>query len=122
MQMLVPTAPLRSHMIVGPGFAVPRLTAFYEWLVVGGRRYYSAAKVSNEQNATVAIRDGALYTVGQLKHIVAVQLGLPQLGVATLAAVHLAKPVHISLPDDSHWHTRSVIAFIYTWRSILTDV
>lgn len=105
MQMMVPTTPLRSHMIFGTGFAVPRQTAFYEWLIVGGRRYYASAEVSNEQNAMVAIRDGAAYTVGRLQYIIAVELGLPQLAVATLAAVQLAIPVHDPLPHDSHWHT-----------------
>jgi hypothetical protein len=93
-------------LVAGPGVAVPRQTAFYEWLIVSGRRYYTDDKVSNAQNAMVAIRDGHSYSIGRLKHIVAIELGLPHLPIVACAAVQLAVPVHAALPEDSHWKSQ----------------
>jgi hypothetical protein len=109
LRMALPTVLLRSHVWDGPGIAIPRQVAFFEWIVIRGQRYSIRSQTSNSTNAMVAIRSHDFsYKVARLEHLIVFCWDVPQLPIVRLAVVHYVDPVHEPLPLVSHWRSAYV--------------
>jgi hypothetical protein len=107
--MALPTVPLRSHLWDGPGIAVPRQVAFFEWVVVRGRRYTIASRTSNSTNVMVAVRsDDFLYRVARLENLIVFCWDVAQLPIVRLAVIRFVDLVYDPLPAVSHWRSAYV--------------
>jgi hypothetical protein len=88
------------------GIRVPHSMAFYEWVVVSGRRYFIRTSTTNPMNAIVAVCAGPLsYQVACLEHLVAFRLDTSELSIIRLVALrYLALSAEV-LPEDSVWRS-----------------
>jgi hypothetical protein len=106
LQLLLPNQSLRSHIQSGDGICVPRQTAFFEWVVIRGRRYTIHSTTVNPMNAVVAVRAGeSTYAVARLEQLLAFRLDASELPIVRLAVLRYLTPSTTALPADSVWHS-----------------
>ena len=108
LRLRLPTLSLQSW--ISPGTGIPLLpdAVFFDYVILSGRRYWSASRTNNVANALVAIRkaDGT-FGVGELKCI----LGLVQdaIPVQRLGYVSWLVPDNVEIPPSSAWNSRYVL-------------